>query len=296
MRAFHTNWTAPFFARNPHANYEVEPFELLTTALSALFWERCGGTISMLCDSRAAGYYCNYGLDGLWDGGIQTVLDEIPREIDPNIFWAAGKLFALRAHGAPCIMLDTDFIVWKPIEHLLDGVSLAAIHREDIMPDVYPNADALSAAKGFDFSKLDWSVNPANTALSYFGNQEFLTYYTDCAISFMRTCVSADNPLTYMVFAEQRLLAMLAKAQNILLCALSDLPALLLPASNISPTFGGLSNKCAPILHYTSNFAAGVQGVCRQSFRNGAKLYRVSLCLHITFHHNFCGGNMPPFF
>lgn len=226
MRAFHTNWTAPFFARNPHANYEAEPFELLTTALSGLFWERCGGTISMLCDSRAAGYYCNYGLDGLWNGGIQTVLDEIPKEIDPNIFWAAGKLFALRAHGAPCIMLDTDFIVWKPIEHLLDGVSLAAIHREDIMPDVYPNADALSAAKGFDFSGLDWSVKPVNTALSYFGNQEFLTYYTDCAISFMRTCVSADNPLTYMVFAEQRLLAMLAKAQNIPLCALSDLPAL----------------------------------------------------------------------
>ena len=38
LRAFHSNWTRPFFARNPGGEYAVEPFELLTTALSALAW------------------------------------------------------------------------------------------------------------------------------------------------------------------------------------------------------------------------------------------------------------------
>ncbi len=37
LSAFHINWTCPFFARTPDRPYAVEPFELLTTALSALF-------------------------------------------------------------------------------------------------------------------------------------------------------------------------------------------------------------------------------------------------------------------
>lgn len=226
MRAFHSNWTAPFFARNPETQYAVEPFELLTTALSALSWQQCGGTISMLCDSRAADYYAACGMEGLWNDGIQVVLDSMPEDINPCVFWAAGKLFALRSYGAPCVMLDTDFIVWKPIAPLLKSAALAVIHREDILPDVYPDMHALPAASGFDFSGLDWSVKPANTALSWFGDADFVQYYTNRAIAFMRCCKHADNPLTYMVFAEQRLLAMLAQAEKIPLRALSDLPAL----------------------------------------------------------------------
>ena len=226
MRAFHTNWTAPFCIRNPGAAYTIEPFELLTTALSALNWRRCGGTIAMLCDSAAAETYRCYALDGLWDGGVLPLLDEIPSNIDPSIFWAAGKLFALRAYGAPCVMLDTDFIVWKPLDRLLHGAQLAVIHREELSPAVYPGRDAFPAASGFDFSGLDWTVRPANTALSYFGDAHFLQDYTHRAIAFMQSCTGADNPLTYMVFAEQRLLAMLAAAHDVELRALSDLPAL----------------------------------------------------------------------
>lgn len=36
MRGFHVNWTRPFSVRAPGMPYAVEPFELLTTALSAL--------------------------------------------------------------------------------------------------------------------------------------------------------------------------------------------------------------------------------------------------------------------
>ena len=45
MQAFHSNWTRPFFIRNPHMEYRIEPFELLTTALSALEWRRENGSI-----------------------------------------------------------------------------------------------------------------------------------------------------------------------------------------------------------------------------------------------------------
>ena len=47
MRGFHVNWTRPFSVRAPGLPYAVEPFELLTTALSALCWRRENGGICM---------------------------------------------------------------------------------------------------------------------------------------------------------------------------------------------------------------------------------------------------------
>lgn len=226
LRAFHINWTRPFFARNPDGTYAVEPFELLSTALSALWWRRANGSIRMICDQKAARYYDALGLSFLWDEGVHPLLDAVPADVDPMAFWAAGKLFALSAMPAPCVMLDTDFIVWKPLAPLLAACELAAIHREDIMPDIYPGPEAFSRTRGFDFAALDWSVRPLNTALAYFADDDFRRYYTDMAIRFMRRSPGADDVLTYMVFAEQRLLAMCAAQKNVRTTALSDLPAL----------------------------------------------------------------------
>lgn len=226
MRAFHTNWTRPFSLRNPSSPYAVEPFELLTTALSALTWRRENGSICMICDSEAARYYNALGLSFLWDDGIHPLLDTIPHDINAHAFWAAGKLYALSVLPAPCVMIDTDFIVWKPLAELLSDCDVAAIHREDILPGIYPNPQALGCAHGFDFSAFDWSVHPLNTALAFFGSDAFRRYYTDTAIMFMRSSPDADNVLTYMVFAEQRLLAMCAEKQQVRVTALSDLPSL----------------------------------------------------------------------
>ena len=127
---------------------------------------------------------------------------------------------------APCVMLDTDLICWKNIDALLDGADAAAIHREDIVPSIYPDKSAFSRSRGFDFDEFDWTVQPLNTALCYFGSDEFRRYYTDTAIRFMRSAPQADDTLTYMVFAEQRLLAMCAEKKGIRIRALSDLPSL----------------------------------------------------------------------
>lgn len=226
MQAFHSNWTAPALARDPHAVYTVEPFELLTTALSALLWQRENGTIAMLCDSRAAGYYDRLGLSGLWDGGLRPVLDDLDPAIDPTCFWAAGKLHALRAMDDPCVMIDTDFIVWRDLSAVWPSTRLATIHREDILPDIYPGPAALHLHRPFDLAGLDWSVRPANTALAYFGDPAFTRLYTDTALDFMRAASPADDRLIYMVFAEQRLLAMLARRAGIPLDSFSELPAL----------------------------------------------------------------------
>lgn len=226
LHAFHVNWTRPFFARSPDKPYTVEPFELLTTALSALSWRRANGTIRMICDEEAERYYRTLGLSFLWDGGMHALLDAIPDDVNPIPFWAAGKLYALSAMRAPCVMIDTDFIVWKPLAPLLNGLDAAAIHREDIMPDIYPGPQAFAKSHGFDLSAFDWSVQPLNTALAYFGSDDFRRYYAETAIRFIRSAPEADDVLTYMVFAEQRLLAMCAAKKRVRAAALSNLPAL----------------------------------------------------------------------
>ena len=229
LHAFHSNWTRPFFARRPGAAYAVEAFELLTTALSALAFRRENGSIAMLCDTTAAAYYEANGLTFLWDGGVHPVLDAVDREIDPVCFWAAGKLYALRAMAdEPCMMIDTDFIVWRDLSPVLTDCPLAAIHREDLMPEIYPDPALLRTHRPFPLDSLDRTVRPANTALAWFGDPAFTRLYTQTAIDFMRAASPADNALTYMVFAEQRLLAMLADREGVPLTALSDLASLFL--------------------------------------------------------------------
>ena len=226
LRAFHSNWTRPFFVRGADRPYAVEPFELLTTALSALAWRWENGPIRMICDSEAERYYESLGLCFLWDEGVHPLLDAVPQDVNAMAFWAAGKLYALSAMPSPCVMIDTDFVCWKPLSPLVDGLDAAAIHREDIMPDIYPGPAAFPQTHGFDFAALDWSVQPLNTALAYFGDDAFRRYYTDTAIRFIRSSPGADDVLTYMVFAEQRLLAMCAAKRQARVKALSDLPAL----------------------------------------------------------------------
>ena len=222
MKAFHSCWTAPFKARNPNTQFNIPPFEILTTVLSALFWQKNNGSISMICDKTAYDFYKTNNLMGLWNDGIRVLLDDIPKEINPHIFWAAGKLFALKSIEKPCVMIDTDFIVWEKLS--FDNIKLAAIHSEELIPETYPSKESFHA--DFDFSGLDWTVPAANTALSFFGDKDFTDYYTNTAIDFMLSCQNADNPLIYMVFAEQRLLAMLAKQKNIKLDYFSSLQEL----------------------------------------------------------------------
>ena len=222
MQAFHSCWTAPFKARNPNTEFTIPPFEILTTILSALFWQKNNGSISMICDKTAYDFYKANNLTALWNGGIKVILDDIPKEINPHIFWAAGKIFALKNHPKPCVMLDTDFIVWERLS--FGNIKIAAIHSEELVPDIYPPQERLFA--DFDFSGLDWTVPAANTALSFFGDEDFTKYYTDTAINFMLSCKNVNDPLIYMVFAEQRLLSMLAKKQNLTLDYFSNLPEL----------------------------------------------------------------------
>lgn len=211
MNAIHILWTRPFLQRNPGTEFFIDDFELLTTILSALKWREHNGAIQMITDSKGADYYHRLGLDKLWDT-LLVDLDSIDSHLNADVFWAAGKVFALRQQSCPCVILDTDFIVWRPI--LFDNIHTpaAVIHREELYPDVYPGPEAFRMKPEYSFDPhWDWTQRPCNTAFSYFNDQELLDYYTAESVHFMESALEPDNFLTYMVFAEQRLLSMCAQ-------------------------------------------------------------------------------------
>lgn len=218
MNAIHINWTKPF-TNKTHGAYMTEDFELLTTILSALMWRGKNGNITMITDTVGAEYYRRIGLDCIWDN-IETALDDV--DVNPDIFWAAGKLYALSRQTAPVAMIDTDFIVWETLDFDKLG-DVTVIHFEDLYPDVYPPKEYFHMENYTFDSRLDWSVKACNTAFCVIKNDALLKLYTSMAIDFMRASGETDDRLKYMVFAEQRLLPMCAKMSGVQVDAFSNL-------------------------------------------------------------------------
>ena len=217
--ALHVNWTKPSRVREPGRQYYIEDFDLLSTILSALLWRRFNGPIKLYTDNGGYAYYSNRGMLDLWDGGVDVdVLEAIPNNVPADIFWAGAKLFAIREQTVPFLMMDTDLMVWSDIRERLKGYNVMAYHPESLTETTcYIDYKSLKKPKGYKLnSKWDWTIDPYNTALTYFADEKFLKYYTDSAIEFMRGNTERPSELvSQMVFAEQRLFAMCAKFKDI---------------------------------------------------------------------------------
>lgn len=229
MNAIHSLWTKPFY-ENGGRDFEWDDFDILTAILSALKWRQKNGDIKMITDTFGYGYLEKLGILNVWNE-IDISLDGIT--VNPNMFWAAGKLYALALQKTPCVMLDTDFIVWNGIDFSQIKQDIAVIHTEELYTDVYPDAENFKMKSGYKFDEdFDWTEKACNTAFLYIKDGHFLKYYTESAIGFMKNAVDCDDTLTYMVLAEQRLLPMCAKKMNKEVFAFSTLEKLFKDGDN----------------------------------------------------------------
>jgi len=236
MRAIHVNSLAPLFAKNAKdCKPEIEKFDLFNTVLSALTWRKYNGEIELICDRASAGYYENLGIARIWNG-IKPIIPDNLEGINPLMFWAAGKLLALRETPSPAVMLDTDFIVWKKLT-FTDAI--IAAHREDLYPDVYPDVSYFQMNAGYTFNEAyDYNQLPLNTAFLYLPDEDFKQFYVNMAIEFMKSAQSVPDNLCYMVYAEQRLLAMCAKRLNMRVETLLDKDKLFAPQDDFTHLWG----------------------------------------------------------
>lgn len=199
-------------------------FELLVMLLSALEWRKNNGNISLITDNAGYEYLKNSGVLTAYNS-VENYLDGMKTlNINEDVFWAGSKIYALSKQNAPVVVIDLDFILWQKLDFASLKRDLAVIHTEDIYEPVYPPKEFFRFKAGFSFPNwLDWSVRPCNGALVYYGSDKFLREYASFAIEFMKYADDTNDRLSYMVFAEQRFMAMQAKKSGITIRELSSL-------------------------------------------------------------------------
>lgn len=237
MNGIHVNSTAPFFARHPDSEYSIEKFSLYCEVISALQWRKMNGDIFMITDSVAADYYRKCGIEKVWNG-ISEIIPQDIEGIDPLMFWAAGKLIALRDIPDNAALVDEDLIIWKTLE--LSETAVTTAHREYLSPDIYPDP-SLFGVRGFPLlDRLDKQVLPCNTAFLYIPDSSFRTFYANQAIAFMKAASEnrCDDRLCRMVFAEQRLLAMLCELTGTEINTLMDMDRLFIAQDDYTHLWG----------------------------------------------------------
>ena len=191
----------------------MRDFELLTLILSANVWQRYNGTAMLIADKPATEYFDKRDLLDVFKGGYKELI--VSDNIDTNMFWAGGKLYALKELDRPICMVDLDLIVWKNMEDFLDNKNILVIHREEITENIYPDFHKFKTVDGYAFpDDYDMSVLPCNTAMMYADDIAFVHEYADAAIEFMTHAKACNDNLNRMVFAEQRLLSIMAKRNN----------------------------------------------------------------------------------
>lgn len=235
MQAIHVLSTTPFYAKNSGGSYAMDKFELYSAALSALSWRSFGDEIYLVTDGNGKHYVEKLGISALWNGVKQILPDDLEK-INPHMFWAAGKLFALREIEAPVVMIDTDFIVWKRPD--LPQNRIVAAHRENISPDVYPPLNYFKFKIPFSMKGMSDKVHPMNTAFLYIPDEDFKQYYVNKSIAFMKSAVDCGDNLRYMVFAEQRLLSICAEEFKIGSQVLMDKDELFFPRNDFTHLWG----------------------------------------------------------
>ena len=120
----------PFFSKRngiSSADYSIEKFSLYNSVLSALEWRKNNGRIFLCTDPIGAAYYRKLGIERVWDE-VREVIPPDQEGIDPNMFWAAGKLLAMRETSGDYALLDEDFIVWKTLS--LPKTAVTAVYIE----------------------------------------------------------------------------------------------------------------------------------------------------------------------
>jgi hypothetical protein len=241
MVYFHVFWSRPQL--NPAIPAEEQEiflwdFEALVWLLSALELRR-HSQVQLVTDRRGLRFVEGAGLDWLYSGGISTALDGVPGGIDPQLFWSAGKIVALREMTPPCAWIDLDLVLRHPLD---SGRPVTALHWEDRDWPWYQADQSTFANHGFPADAWDWTANPVNTGLLGLVDADLHQLYASQAVDFMirystfrreagarPDCSPHGSDPT--IFAEQRLLAMCAAKLGRPIEVLTDcnVPGLCLP-------------------------------------------------------------------
>ncbi len=234
MLHFHSFWMAPQRdGTNPadRIPMRLDDYEALTWLASALAAKQLG-PVRLITDDGGLEFVRRVGLDRVYDGGISTALNAVPDDIDPLLFWTAGKIFAWTLIDEPAVQLDPDAILWGPLP---SGPDVQMLHEENpLWPDYRGNRDRFNP-DGLDDDGWDWDIRPCNAGIVAFRDPAKAREFAESALQIMSTFSRRSRDLGYWglsratdfaeapVFVEQRFLPMLARRRGWTLGTLGEM-------------------------------------------------------------------------
>ncbi|MBE5761272.1 MAG: hypothetical protein E7334_04680 [Clostridiales bacterium] len=235
--AYHVLSTKPYFALKREEPLALKDHAYKTAVLSALMWKRNNGPIYLVTDKAGEEYAKASGLNRYYDE-VLCLIDE-GLGINYGRYWAAGKIEALKKLPAPLVILDMDMVIWEHID--LSKSRLTCAHMEHLYKETYPDFSFFNMSKRYSFDEnWDRSAEPLNTAFLYIADEDLKEYYTKNSIRFMQfERDSVDDGVKCMVFAEQRMLSMCAKALGVEADVLLDIDELMNGQSVLTHIWSG---------------------------------------------------------
>jgi len=224
--AVHVYSTQPAKERgNPFLS--LNDVETLTLMQSVSKWNEHNGPMILVADEAFIRFVERIGLADLYMDII--ILEDIPHEINQNIFWAAAKLKAMQMLGANYYYVDIDLIVNAPLPDTSanlviahkdyleteDGVKYHWQFRPFSEPPSYERpvwlrqeANNWNGLKRSPIDGTGYVMTGFNTSLFMTTDQGFLDEYLAAAFNFMtgNPCTNPQTGWAMMVWAEQVML------------------------------------------------------------------------------------------
>lgn len=193
---------------------------LLVWVLSILKWKEYGYTTVLYTDTKTLEDMKKFGIDKLYDGINDTLLEEESKNIDLLCYWAISKLIALRHEaltlGNDVVIADQDVVPMNDISHLWKQSDVAVwSNKEHVqLRAIYPKLCNLSLPKGYKLPEwFTGYAKPLNTGVLHIKNKKIIDLYTSEAIK-----IATDNHNEHkntncqtMCNAEQRMLGEIVK-------------------------------------------------------------------------------------
>ena len=232
MKGIHAYWSTPTLSGTfghhtdkPNDEFSMLPFELVHFICSAQMYKSRVGEIHLYTDQTFYNYLEKHDLLDAWDSvDVEKSKEFSKLNIDPQRNWTSFKTWLVGQLETPFLMMDHDNMIYTPIPEELFEVDMRFGHWETRRGYEHLNKENLDI-KGFKFdNSWDWNLDIANTCLLYFANKGFAEKYSKKAIEFLQNNVTTNTKKaeTQYLFADQRLLGMMAKAEDIKYGAFSN--------------------------------------------------------------------------
>ena len=187
-------------------------FNILLLLASVRLWKRHypDDNCTLYCDSLTKDVLSTLKVLKLWDN-IESYVHS--HDIDRKVFWAASKLQVLSKQTEPCIILDNDTHIYKPIKEYLNP-NKVYVHNLEVGKGYYPTGSDLYVRE-LSY-RPRWKTTSVNVSFLQLPDPTFTQMYAKLSLDLMEQFTRMKVPNSqYLIFSEQLLLSHLLEKENI---------------------------------------------------------------------------------